>query len=330
MGKNNKRKTGPDEGLVIEQLYSLNKEFYSDYSKDYFGLKMLVLGRVISNPGRFLDLMNNDEPVKIGAFEVKGNNKIEIDEIEKYAKLELATTYYHCIETFLRLFMAHSTLKQCPWFEISRETSFVEFKKKLAEFSERRFNIRHEQLSEDDVFLYVFYGTTELSELKEFDEKLSKEEAAGVLKKWIEWASRELLKVYDYNAYKHGLNIATGKRGFKLGQGEDDKIEEHGESLKFITKIEKKDRWVWQKNIVFTPLDFRAAMIHIINGLINNIIKVGRFTYLKEQFSEFLFLGSKALPESFYKEIKTENKFGVSVEGYSIELQYYKKDTNAI
>jgi hypothetical protein len=82
------------------------------------------------------------------------------------------------------------------------------------------------------------------------------------------------------------------------------------------------------KKYVFTPLDFRAVAINIYSGLINNLLKVGRVTYLKEeQLDKMLFLGGKdAVPEHFHQMVKTENELGISLQGYSMELLYYRLD----
>lgn len=131
--------------------------------------------------------------------------------------------------------------------------------------------------------------------------------------------------MYDYNAYKHGLTVATGKRGFKFGDPQDIKLQEHQESLKIISKKEKENRWIWTKNIIFTPFDFRGTCILVIQKLIFNLLTVGKFTHLEEKFEKIDFLPQNIfVPNKLKEQAQTVNKFGIIIEGYSMELLYYK------
>lgn len=331
MQKNKKKwkKIGPDIGLHEKEVMDINKEFYKEYSRDYFKTKLTVLISMISKSSKILEVIKNEDPLKVGVLEIG----VEEDNFQKetlvnYAKLELSTTYYHCLETFLRIFLAHIKFEQCPWLEISRETSFVNFKKKLKELADGKFNFTHDKLSVDEMILYIFYGMTDISSLNTDENKLTSEEAVSILKRWIIWASEQLISVYDYNAFKHGLTVFTGNRGITIGDVEDKHLREQGDALKLIVKKEKSDRWVWEKKIIFTPLDARGAIIYIVNDLINNILKVGEFTYLQKEYDNIVFLGdTESQPENFYKSIKTKNEFGIAIAGYSMGLLYYKRKT---
>lgn len=330
MGKRKRlpNKIGPDKGLAEQEIYNLNKEFYNDYAKDYFSTKLVLLSSILSNPDKFRNVLHDGEDVTIGVLSFKlDENDLSKSELEKFVRLELATTYYHCLETFLRLFLAHVSIPACPWLEISRDTDFRRFKKEVAEILEDNFKYDDTQFTEVENLLYVFYGNYQQEAFSK--QGISMEEAKDILMKWIKWAAKDFISVYDYNAFKHGLTVSTDTQGLTIGRVDETfKIEERGDALKFIAKKQKRERWVWEKKYVFTPLDFRAVAIHIYSGLINNLLKVGRVTYLKEgQLDNMLFLGGKdAVPEHFYQMVKTENKLGISLEGYSMELLYYKLD----
>lgn len=331
MGKKNTRKNskvGPDRGLVPEEVDNINKEFYDEYPIDYFNTKLHILTGMISNPTEISTSFNNLKTIKVGVLELKPDeNIIEESELEKFSKLELSNTYYHCIETFLRLFLAHISLTQSPWLEMARERDFRKFKTILSSLAKEEFKFQNAELSLDEMILYVFYGFKDVSH---WEGSLTKSEAAEILKKWISWSAAQLLEVYDYNAFKHGLVVSSGDNGFTLGRQDDEnKIEEKGQTLKYINKKEKPERWVWEKRVVFAPLDFRGFIIIMLTDLMRNLVKVGRFTYLQEEIGELVFYYNKDnIPMKHYEAVKTKNNFNVLVKGYSVELLYFKENNH--
>jgi len=157
---------GPDVNLSTRQIYKLNKEFYENYYSDYFGTKLFVLGSMFSNSDDFLKIINNSD-IEVGVYKVESSTiNGEENEITKFVKLELSVLYYHCIETFLRLFIAHSELKQCPWLELSRDTDYRNFKKKINKLSEGIFNFDHESLNSDQIITCVLYGVEDIDKME--------------------------------------------------------------------------------------------------------------------------------------------------------------------
>lgn len=319
---------GPDKGIAEKEIYNLNREFYNNYSREYFETKLILLSSILSKPNKFIDVLHDGEEVKVGVLNYKlDEGEMTKKRLDNFARLELSTMYYHCIETFLRLFLAHISLPSCPWLEISRETDFRKFKQTVSELLEDKFKYNDSHFTALENFLYVFYGDYQ----EDYFEKhnISRDEAKEILMKWVKWAAKDFISVYDYNAFKHGLAVFTDVHGISFSHSDNIPVfEEQGDALRFIAKKKKKERWVWEKKYVFTPLDFRAVAINIYSGLINNLLTVGRVTYLREERLEnMLFLGGKdAVPEHFYQMIKKENELGLMLEGYSIELLYYKTD----
>lgn len=331
MGKKNTKKNskvGPDRGLVPEEIDKLNKEFYDEYPIDYFNTKLHILIGMISNPTEISATFNSLKSLKVGVLEVNTDeNILKESELEKFSKLELSNTYYHCIETFLRLFLAHISLTHSPWLEMARERDFRKFKSVLSSLAKEEFKFKHSELSLDEMILYVFYGWKDVSH---YEGNLTTSEAAEILKKWIAWSAAQLLEVYDYNAFKHGLVVAAGDNGFTFGREDDKhKIEERGQTLKYINKKEKPERWVWEKRVVFAPLDFRGVIIVMLTNLMGNLVKVGRFTYLQEEVGELIFYNNKDnVPMKYYEAVKTKNSLNVFVQGYAVELLYFKENNN--
>ncbi|CAM4454621.1 hypothetical protein [Paenibacillus typhae] len=319
---NRKELLGPDTGLAKEQIVELNKEFYDEYFEEYFEIRLLLLGEIITNPELFSDFIKKQK-IKVGVLEINPESTILNKELLlKYAKLEMSVTYYHCLETFLRVFLAHIEIKQSPWLEISRETNYKIFKESLVTLSEGKFNFAYQGLSSDELITYVFCGHKQLP-----DDVNNREEVLNAWKEWIKWAAKETIKMYDYNAYKHGLAIQSDTRGFSLGNEKDGQIKVDNDSLKFLSKKRKKDRWIWEKRVVFTPLDYRGACISIIESLIKNILTVGKLTYLGIEFESLEFLPNETCTPQYFMELsnKDKNEFGLVAMGYSMELLYYKQ-----
>jgi hypothetical protein len=285
---------------------------------------------MISNPSEISASFNNLDSVKLGVLEINPNeNILKESNLDKFSKLELSNTYYHCIETFLRLFLAHISLPHSPWLEMARERDFRKFKSVLSALAKEEFKFKHPELSTDEMLLYVFYGEKNVSH---YEGNLTTSEAAGILKKWISWSAAQLLEVYDYNAFKHGLVVSAGDNGFTFGrEGDKHRIEEKGPTLKYINKKENHERWVWEKRVVFAPLDFRATIIIMLSNLMENLVKIGRLTYLKEEPRELIFYNNKEdEPMRFYETVKTKNSLNVFVQGYGIELLYFKSDKDLL
>lgn len=328
MRKRNKKKKGPDYLLAIEQIEGLNKEFYDNYFEKYFNVKLILLLTIICKTDEFVDLFDKEtKELELGVLKI-GINKENYarEDIVIYGKFELSILYYHVLETFLRLFLAHVQFKNSPWIEIARNRNPRKFKETLRDLSKGNYRFSFRNWSTDEILMYIFYGVKNIEDMSAVPENINKDIPIKLLKEWIEWAASNTLEVFDYNSYKHGLAVFAGERGVQYGDPGDIKFKEKGESLLYISSYEKPDRWVWRKNVIFAPLDARATIINIVLGLISNIIKVGRHTYLGETIDSLMFIGGeKAIPSHFHKEAKTKNKFGFMLESYSIELSYYKK-----
>ena len=323
--KHNKQMLNPDKGLSVSSIKQLNNEFYKNYFKEYFGIKMTVLLWLINSKEDVIDTITNSDNLKIGLFGLPKGIKFTDSEIEQYVKLELATEYYHCMETFLRLFLAHIEIPECPWLEISRDTNYSNFKNKIKKLAEGKFDFKHKELSIDELFLFVFYGVDDVSKIgcdENNSVKIDNKTAVSILKNYVSKAAQELLTVYDYNAFKHGLAVYAKKSGFALGQP-DDKIEENGDSLIFLNKNKDNNRLKWQKTSVFSFLDYRCSMIWIISGLCSNLLNIGDRTYndCRDEKS-ILFIGKDDLFDTFLKKSATTNQFDVIFQSYSMGLIY--------
>lgn len=313
--KKKKNKLSPDLGLAIEQYGALNKNFYEGFILDFYDIKLINLMLLVSNTDDYVNSIIGKK-LKIEKFEVSlKEEEIVNDDIKKFAKLEIAMTYYHCLETFIRLFLAHATLSGCPWLDLSRLT-IGKYKSELENLSKNNFKNLNKTLNENDTVLYVLTGQT-----KRLD-GLSVEDVEG-LRYWISWSASQLLETYDYNSFKHGLAISPKTAGLKIIGNENFAIQVKGEVLEFISKNEKENRYVWTKETVWIPYDSRAAIICTVSKMIKNIMIVGKAIHFKESY-KLGWLPKKNWSPEFI--LKNDKDSIFKITGLKQELLYYKMD----
>ena len=307
-------KLDADKGLAIEQFAELNKKFYDNFMSDYYLIKMDTLLNIIT---RTTEYQNNIESVEVELGKLKRNlGEANNNQLQEYAKLELASTYFHCLETFIRLFIAHAKISACPWLELSRLTT-RRYRTALEDLSQGNFSTFNNKLSADGTVLYVLTGFEEIPRRVEQNDLEN-------LKNWIKWASNELLENFEYNTFKHGLAVYTTTNGFNLMDKDTIKLQKHGECLEFISKSEKKERYVWNKETIFVSYDSRAAIIFTFGEMIKDILGVGKHIYAKGEHKIGWLPNHEFTREFiFNKDEEAIPGMPISIKGYKMELLYY-------
>jgi hypothetical protein len=311
--KKNKLKD-PDYKLAEEQFEELNKQYYDSFLINFYSVKVRNLLSLITNTEKFTsDFIK--KPIEIDLLKIDAMEEdFEADKIIKYAKAELAMSYFHCLETFIRMFIAHAKFTGCPWLELAR-LSISKYKDELQKISEGKFNHLNNILSENETILYVFTGfnkpTGEITE-----------EFIDGYKKWLSFAASQLLETYDYNSFKHGLAISPTQNGFRLGPEDDVKLEAHGEVIEHLTRMSSGDRVIWARQTNFVKYDQKATFLLVLEGLMTNILDVGRETYLQERKEDrIIFKPQVFLPE---KILNSDNEQKIKVDSFRRGLLYYK------
>ena len=300
------------EEYTKAQIRHLNEEFYSNFNAKYFRQKISYL---MANLADTSFISNQYEKgIEIGDIKAKGEKLTDEEDVnlKELLKSEIAITYYHAIETFFRLFIAHFYRTKCPWVEISDLKSYQKFKEEVTKIRDGKFPKEGSNLAE--VICNVMYGSKP-PESSNVEENRWKDSITN-LTSWITQFASDILQNEDYNAYKHGLGLFTTKIGFEM-PGTPIK-ELNREALVYITQERVGDEINYSKTYKFVDWEQKTALIFKVSEMIDNIIKIGRGRYLgvKEPISLRLFHDIK--PIDVFKE-------GIHTNSISMQLPFSKK-----
>lgn len=117
----------------------LNRMFYARYPRGYFKAALQLAAAAYHDPRGALSPFSEQATLKgeegEGALQIQVT--VEPDDVKAFretARLQIATIYYHALETFVRLFLAHAPGVECPWMQLARDEGppFVQKLKQLA------------------------------------------------------------------------------------------------------------------------------------------------------------------------------------------------------
>lgn len=261
-------KKGPNYKLAKEQLLSLNKEFYNNYLNGYFLLKITDLVDKLSNPKDYIDYIKNKN-LEIGKLKFENPLDNENDIVD-FAKIELMDSYYHGLESFIRIFIAHATLKECPWIEMSG-LSMSKYKNAIKKLANDDFEWLNNKLNGDITVLFVLTGYDKIPE------SITQEDLKG-LRSWI------LLNHKEHNSYKHGLTLFAKPENISLSENTNTLFSFKGDAIQTLQTEEKKERFVWIKSSKYIKYDEYGTILHVIANFIDNIISIGKFHHINAEY----------------------------------------------
>ena len=268
---NNKRDA--DHNLAHEQFLHMNKEFYCNYPQYYFLDKLDEVMLKLSAPERLVKAYSDCE-VKIGMLSAELSdgdvNTDTIKRIENNARIELHEMYIHCLECFIRLFLARATLAPCILLEMNKLT-ISKYHDALSKLSEGDFEWLNDKMDGLTTIQYALTSTTEHSDT-------ITREVLENWKSWIVYCANELSDIKAYNAYKHGLTMRAYSGGLSF-KGEEVNLEKQGDMISYISKVEKTDRFVWVKKTEFLDMDILCMHTRLFGNLIKNMIGLGKWEF---------------------------------------------------
>lgn len=312
--KNKEKLKGPKEDLLPGQTQNINEMFYRDFSLDYFENKIINLLEIIDNSKEYISRVEN-RYFKVGKFEFDGVSNIDENNVIKYAKSELISTYYHCLETFMRLFIAHAKFTECPLMDLTA-LSIEEYHCIINELSKGNIKVLNNKLTIDKVILRTAIGieNTENSPLSEKELKN--------LKDWIIWCAQELKNIPEYNSLKHGLSMLIGYGEIGIPNS-DPPFYKKGDAVHILQSKKDDGRFKFSLNNIFTEYDFKVILVHFFSQLIENIMKIGKIRFVshssEELFKPYLCVFSyHELRDKFHEK----GNIGDLMSSYALPLYY--------
>lgn len=301
--------------LEQSQLRELNKEFYTNFNISYYDTKLVNVMDILSNVSEYKDYIENKdmhyEKVKAKASDI---NEIEL---YNFAKTELSTMYFHCAETFIRLFIAHGKDTNCAWIEMC-DLDIYTYRKYLKNISKGNISCISKSASEEKIIMDVFFGRKESIN----DIGVKKEDYEN-LRDWIIWIANELISNYQYNTYKHGMAIYPMNNKVSISGG-GKQVKAEGDTLRYLKRVEKEDRFVWCKTETYIYYDSIMAIIHTMNEMSKYILNIRRYMYGVDKEYKNGWLPSAGWNISSLLENDVDNDFGLNISSYSIELDYLR------
>lgn len=310
-------KPGPKENLLPGQEFDINKMFYRDYMVEYFDEKVILLIDLLNDSKEYVKKIISKE-LTIGKLKFKSDEKVDFSKLEKYAKCELVDTYYHCLETFMRLFIAHASFEPCPLIELSAIDT-RQYHKKLNQIADGNFENLNNKYGADDTVLLVLIGSKK-------DSNLVSEVQLNNLKNWISFCAKDLQKMNEYNSFKHGLSMFAGFGSMKISNPTTGEVifEKEGDAIHILESKEDEKQYKFSLTNIFVEYDFKVVLILFYNELIKNIIQIGNFRYVTNDkeakingvhFTEFSYF---ELRDIFYKR----GDIGALLGSYGTPLIY--------
>ncbi|MGT2717000.1 hypothetical protein [Streptococcus oricebi] len=323
--KNSKKRKNPYRNFVKEQFLEINKNFYENYLKDYFVTKILVYNKQLN------DIDTSLEGISIEKLDVElifKNNTEYKEHIRKCFNTEIAMTTFHCLETFLRLFIVHSKFPPAPVMEL-RYLSIKEYQRNIENIKNGKFNTMNEELTNDKIIVDVFMGGESI--LNSYCEK------ANTTRKKIVTDYKELLKfaanfVSDneiYNVFKHGLYMRQSQQGFSFGE----KFSANGEAFSYVVKkVEEDGTRKWYKRIKWLDLQLFQSLTLIYNHYIDYLVDLWKIILITPHDKELEvkitqsinikeFVVTQSNGNTVLNSIKQDSLF---ISQMDIQYDYYK------
>lgn len=311
-------KPGPKENLIEGQENRLNKMFYRDYMIEYFDEKIMLYSEILSNSGKYVNEILSKE-LNIGELKFKSNGVIEKEKFEKYAKCEIVETYYHCLETFMRLFIAHASFPKCPLIELTA-LEIREYHKIINKIVEGDFENLNNKFNGDDTVLMLLIGS------QKKDGQIE-EKNINNLKEWIIFCARELKNMNEYNSFKHGLTMFAGFGAMEIKNLDNQTIvSKKGDAVHILESKEQEKQYKFGLTNIFVEYDYKATLIIFFNEMIKNIITIGNIRYVTEDYNTKIDSLHFANIDYFeLNKIFSRDSINQGLESYSEQL-FYKDD----
>lgn len=307
-----------DRNLAWENYSGLNRAFYGSEPHTYFRHR---ISNVVLVGGRDAELRQLlDEGVKFGLLEMsrsedapERNEAEDQESAERFVALEAEVLLHHTAETLMRLVLAHRGPPPCPWLELARLRSFVEFKKELNEvFVDGSSEDRYEMIG------VIFFGGTDRTELEPTPpEDLWDSSFRSIDKFLVRYASGLLSDAHLYNAAKHGLAVQPGEYGVRLET--EIPIAREGMALQYL---EVKDG-EWHRTVDWVIPELSLVYALTATDLMEQLWSVARGRYLGENDLDLRLFSEEIHKVLRDAETKSDDRNPFVLRSMSQKLLYY-------
>lgn len=259
----------PDYKLAKGQFRRLNEEFYKNYLTDYYSVKVASLINLLNEKDFYAKRLKNNKINKL-EFSLSPDSN---ESISKYAKTELVMTLFHCLETFIRLYIAHADLKGCPWLTLAK-IDLKTFRKAVDSLKRNNFNFMNKKYSDDEIVSMVFLGTKVVPDELAQKMDLDKVTIIDRFKQYLKYSAEYVDNNSQYNTFKHGMYLSQRQTGITIKNSVGE-VGKKGDAFVFITKKKDKDQnWKWYKNMHWIDTTQAATLIIFYNFYINCMLNL--------------------------------------------------------
>lgn len=266
-GKN--KKNNPNHNFVKSQVGDINKRFYDNFLESYFFIKVSNLYSLLNSSD---DERKKIYDLRIDKLEISGEYKPSENAVEKYVITEIVMTMFQCMETYLRMYMAHSALTGCPNL-ILADLTIKDYQKNVKNIAMGKFNTMNTKYTDDELITITFYASEE--NIQQLASKWNKtvEYVIEQNKKYLQYAASFVLDNSEYNSFKHGMYVSQENSGFSWGD-ENKGLSKQGDALVYIGKTRHSDGQLqWTKIVKWVDIKLYATLILVFNLYLDTLLQ---------------------------------------------------------
>lgn len=312
--KNNYRKiktNDPDYLFDKTQFYEINKDFYENFLDGFFFIKISNLIKLLnSSIEEQKELFN----FQMDIFRVSSDYKYTEKSIYNYVSTEIVMTTFHCMETFVRLYIAHSALSECPNMVLAK-LSINEYRKNLQALVDNKFNYMNQNQTNTEIIANVFFLSMENLEYYCKEKEYSIEEVTFEYMNYLNYAANFLLDNSEYNTYKHGFYMQQVDHDYQI-KNKGGGISGKGSAFDFIRSINTKDGKKWAKISKFFDIEHLSKVTIMFEHYFTIMLRNWEIHLLRKEDSLLL---TKPMELLLFFENKKSNSVMSFLDSMNIE-----------
>jgi hypothetical protein len=283
----------PAPWLSPDEFPRLNAAFYSAEPHSFLRARVAILAVAAAKPEVIQQALSDGldyRGLQVGAM-ADANEGVEVadedherEREEAFVISDAVSVLHHASETLLRFYLAHAPgidgkVSPCPWIEMAQALSHAQLKKRHVE--------RFDGLPLDDArfreLAIVFYvGRPE----QEHPQGEQIKKSIESIEQWLtHFAGVFVQDAHLFNALKHGLAVRAGSASMQIQTPADEGretplIQAKGSSVAFLEQA--GDDRLWHETTRWVRPDRMLAEADVAARMLENIWRVGRIRYLKE------------------------------------------------